>query len=291
MGEGIMNRFFPIAAVVLLGFSIRAQYLITTSDSLQNNGADYVIITHADFTEKLYPLCEIRDSLGLAVKMVEADLIYSTFQGAEQEDKIKAFTQRMYDGWNPRPGYILLVGDASFSNASNDYIPSKLFPKFSYSYLGGYTTHASDNWYVQLDGEDYLPDCAIGRFPVSSAADCEALVRKTVAYERYTVTGNWQKTICLIASQDYEQYATPLLDSFFIPANDSVLKVFDRLGSSSTELRQKTVDAFNRGIVFIFMVAHGSSTPIWTGNYTLFSSQDIDKLTNSEVFPVVFGRG
>jgi hypothetical protein len=105
------------------------------------------------------------------------------------------------------------------------------------------------------------------------------------------MSGIWKKTVCVVASEDYEQYANPLLDSFFIPANDSIIKVYDRLGPNSTALRQKTVDAFNQGLAFIFMVAHGSTTPVWTGNYTMFTASDIDRLTNSEIFPVVFGRG
>ncbi len=285
-----MRNIIRFISILFIVYPLYSQYLITHSDSLQNNAADYVIITHSDFTAALNPLCKLRDSLGLAVKVVETDLIYSTFQGDEDEDKIKAFTQQMYDNWDPGPRYVLLVGDANYAIATKDYVPSKLFPKFSFPYLGGYTTHANDNWYVELDGDDILPDLAIGRLPVSSIEDCEALVAKTVKYERSSISGQWQSTVCLVVSRDFERYATPLLDTFFIPANDSVIKVYDRFGSSSTEMRQKTVDAFNQGTVLIFMVAHGSNTPVWLGDYTLFSYQDIPKL-NNDIFPVVFGRG
>ena len=287
-----MRNFVLLVIIVSINTSLYSQYLITDPDSLQNNGADYLIITHQDFTNKMEPLCKLRDSLGLEVKMAEAPLIYSTFQGASRADRIKAFTQQVYDNWDTRPEYILLVGDANYGDSTEDYIPSKLFPKFSYSYLGGYTTHASDNWYVQLDGDNYQPDIAIGRLTIGTAQACESLVDKIITYERNTDTaGIWRRTVCVVASRDYERYATPLLDTFFIPAGDSIVRVFDSDGPNSTALRNRTINAFNQGIVFLFMMAHGSTTPIWTGDYTLFHYSDIDNLTNDAVFPVVFGRG
>lgn len=287
-----MRHFILLIALLLINSPLYSQYLITDPDSLLNNSADYLIITHQDFTSKLDPLCKLRDSLGLEVKMAEAPLVYSTFQGDSRADKIKGFTQQVYDNWDKCPQYILLVGDANYSDSTEDYIPSKLFPKFSYSYLGGYTTHASDNWYVQLDGDDYHPDLAIGRLTISTAQACESLVEKIILYENNTdTTGMWRRTVCVVASRDYDQYANPLLDSFFIPANDSIIKVYDRDEPSSTVLRNKTIGAFNQGIVFLFMMAHGSTTPVWAGDKTLFHYSDIDQLTNNAIFPVVFGRG
>lgn len=269
-----MRIFLLLFTILLTIIPLRSQYLITNPDSLLNNGADYLIITHESFTDKLYPLCRLRDSLGLAVKMVEANLIYSTFPDNERALMIKRITQQVYDQWVPQPQYILLVGDASRGDTTSDYIPSKLFPKFSYNYLMNLTTHASDNWYVQLDGsDDYLPELAIGRFPVNNPQACESLVEKTIRYETTDSMGIWRKILCIVTSSDYEKYANILLDTFFIPAEDSIIKVYERLGPNSTALREKTVSAFNQGIVFLFMVAHGSSTPMRCGSITLFNSQ------------------
>ncbi|MBM3314835.1 hypothetical protein FJY71_03200, partial [candidate division WOR-3 bacterium] len=62
-----MCRF--VAVVLIAAGSAAAQYLITTPESLMSNGADYLVITHDTFTDAVYPLCELRDSLGLSVKM------------------------------------------------------------------------------------------------------------------------------------------------------------------------------------------------------------------------------
>lgn len=287
--ELLMKRIITGMCIALFIGTVHSQYLITNSDSLMNNGADYLVITHQDFTSACNPLCKLRDSLGLSVKMAEVSLIYSTFADADKAASIKKFTQQVYNSWKPRPQYILLVGDACRGNEAKNFIPSKLFPKFSYSYLGGLTEHASDNWYVQLDGADNQPDIAIGRFPVQTLDGCKNLVEKVITYETKTAPGPWQRNVCMVVSTDFSQYATELENTYFKPAKDSIIKIQDNMGNS-TVLRQMVVDAFNKGIVFLFMGCHGSTTPIWTGSTTLFSSQDVSKLKNS-VFPVILGRG
>jgi hypothetical protein len=254
-----------------------------------NNGADYLVITHQDFTGELNPLCKLRDSLGLQVKMVEVSLVYSTFQDADKATSIKKFTQQVYNSWKPRPQYILLVGDACRGNASKDFVPSKLFPKYSYTYLGNVTEHAIDNWYVQLDGTDNRPDIAIGRFPVQTAEGCRGLVNKTIAYETKSVPGSWQKTVGVVVSADKNVYAQELENTYLKPAKDSIVIIMDNMGTSAV-LRQKVIDLFNNGIVFLFMECHGSTTPIWTGTTNLFTAQDVLKLKNSN-FPVILGCG
>jgi hypothetical protein len=101
-----MKKAVLFILALLLPISLYSQYLITDQDSLLNNSADYLIITHQDFTEKLNPLCKLRDSLGLTVKMVESDLIYSTFPDNTEPLMIKKFTQQVYDQWDKRPQFI-----------------------------------------------------------------------------------------------------------------------------------------------------------------------------------------
>lgn len=286
-----MKHTFSIIFLLLLFSNAFTQYLITTPDSLKNNAADYVIITHQDFTESLQPLCKLRDSLDFTVKMAEAPLIYSTFNGTDKSGDIKEFIQNAYDTWTQKPKYILLVGDASRNDDKNNFIPSRQRPKFSFHYLGNLRTHASDNWYVQLDGDDFIPEIAIGRLPVNSVESCRNWVKKIVAYEQINKPADWRKRVALIVSQDYERkYSKPLIDKFFTPHNILVHKVYESMGSSSNQIRQRTIDAFDKGAFLMFAITHGSTTPQWRGSKTLFHYQDLSKLKNT-VFPIVIGRG
>jgi hypothetical protein len=275
----------------LLSAPLSAQYLITTPDSLMDNTADYLVITHGTFTDAVYPLCRLRESLGLEVKMAEVGLIYSTFNTGPRTDRIKAFMHQVYDHWTSRPAYVVLVGDASKdSTTGQDFVPVKLFPKFSYSYYGGLTVHSIDNWYAQLEGQDSIPDVIIGRLPVNSAARCESLVSKIVRYETAPDTGAWIHRALLTSSNDRDEWAVHMDTLFLHPNYDSVYRVHESDGNTAF-LRQKMRAGFNLGVAMVGAVTHGSQPPVWLGSKTIFSYQDVDSLRNINALPVVLGRG
>jgi hypothetical protein len=290
--QGVNRTKLLLSSVLcLLPAVLFGQYLITTPDSLMTNHADYLVITHSDFTNAMYPLCRLRESLGLEVKMAEVGLIYSTFNSGPRTDRIKAFLQRVYDNWTRRPTYVLLVGDACKDSATGqDFVPVKLFPKFSYSYYGGLAVHGIDNWYAQLEGHDSIPDMIVGRLPVNTAARCESLVSKILRYEAAPDTGQWIDRVLLASSDDRAIYATHI-DTMYLRSNyDSVYRVRESDGSS-TYLRQKMRAGFNLGVSLVCAVSHGSQPPCWLGSKTLFSYQDVDSLRNIDRLPVVLGRG
>ncbi len=276
--------------LLALAGPLAAGYLITTPESLMTNSADYLIIAHPDFTSALYPLCNLRDSLGLAVKMAEVSLIYSAFPTGPRTDRIRAFLQQAYDHWNPRPEFVLLVGDACRDSTHDDFVPVKLFPKFSYDYAGGLTAHGADNWYTTLSGADSIPDIILGRLPVNTLARAESLVAKIVRYETSTDTGPWTRTTMFVSSNDREFCATELESLFFRPNGDSCYTVVESEGSSAF-LRHKTIAGFNQGVSIVSHCAHGSQPPSWVGAKTLFSYADAESLDNIDALPVVLDRG
>jgi hypothetical protein len=277
--------------LVLLPLLGQADYLITTPDSLLVNSADYLVITHENFTSALYPLCRLRESLGLEVKMAELPLVYSTFDSGPRTDRIKAFLRQVYYNWPLRPTYVLLVGDAcQDSTTGNDFLPCKMFPKFSYPYYTGLTTHSIDNWYAQLEGNDSIPDLIIGRLPVNTLPGAESLVAKIVHYENEPDTGVWTRTVDLLASTDRQHFADELDSLYFRPAGDSVYTVYESQGNSAF-LRKKTRDGINQGASLLFPVNHGGLPPAWSGSKTLFSYQDVDSLVNLDRLTIVLGQG
>ncbi|MBM3314329.1 hypothetical protein FJY71_00610 [candidate division WOR-3 bacterium] len=255
-----------------------------------SNGADYLVITHDTFTDAVYPLCELRDSLGLSVKMAEVSLIYSTFPNGPRTDRIRAFMERVYGYWNPRPEFVLLVGDACKDTTLGDFVPAKRFPKFSYYYAGGLTEHGADCWYATLSGVDSTPDIIVGRLPVNRPAQAESVVAKILRYETGTDTGRWTSTVLSLASTDRQPDAVEMETTFFRPAGDSVYTVYESQGQSGF-LRHKTLTGFNQGAVFVSQCTHGGLPPAWAGSRTLFSYLDVDSLTNLDGLPFVIGRG
>jgi hypothetical protein len=286
-----MNRRCASALLALtLAGPLAAGYLITTPESLMTNSANYLVITHPDFTSAMYPLCALRASLGLEVKMVEVSLIYSTFPTGARTDRIRAFMEQVYDHWNTRPEFVLLVGDACRDSTHDDFVPVKLFPKFSYDYAGGLTTHGADNWYATLSGHDSIPDVIIGRLPVNTLARAESLVAKIISYETSSDTGLWTRTTALVSSDDREFCAEELESLYLRPNGDSCYEVIESQGSSAF-LRHKTVTGFNQGVSIVAHCAHGSQPPSWVGSKVLFSYADVESLDNAGRLPVVLDRG
>ena len=284
-----MNRRCWFLFLVLVG-PLAAGYLISTPESLATNSADYLVITHPDFTNALYPLCALRESLGLEMKMAEVSLIYSRFPNGERCDRIRAFMEQVYANWSKRPEFVLLVGDACRDSTHDDFVPVKLFPKFSYPYASGLTEHGADNWYATLAGADSIPDLIIGRLPVNTLASAESLVAKIVRYETSADTGSWTHTTMFVSSNDRAPDAAELESLYFKPNGDSCYTIVESEGSSAF-LRHKTLTGFNRGVSLVCHSAHGSQPPSWVGSKMLFSYLDVDSLNNADALPVVLDRG
>jgi hypothetical protein len=279
-----------LVALLALCGPATGQYLITTPDSLLNNGAEYLVLTHESFTASVLPLCRLRDSLGLEVKLAEVGLVYSTFPTGPRTDRIKAFLQQVYDHWSPRPEFVLLVGDASKDTTAGDFLPVRRFPKFSYSYASGLTEHGIDNWYAQLAGADSIPDVMVGRLPVNSAARCDSLVAKIVRYETAADSGAWLGTAMVLASNDRLAYARQLESLYLRPRLDSVYAVYESQGNSDF-LRARTRAGFNAGASFLVPCTHGTQPPAWVGSRYLFSYQDVESLYNIAALPLALCRG
>jgi hypothetical protein len=222
--------------------------------------------------------------------MVEVSLIYSTFTNGGRCDRIRACLQQVYDHWNTRPEFVMLVGDACRDSTHDDFVPVKLFPKFSYPYASGLTEHGADNWYATLSGADSIPDIIIGRLPVNTAASAESVVAKIVRYETSSDTGLWVSTTMLVSSNDRAPDAAELESLCFRPNGDSCYTVVESQGSSAF-LRHKTIAGFNQGTSLVCHCAHGYQPPAWAGSKTLFSYLDVDSLTNADALPLVLDRG
>ena len=75
-----------------------------------------------------------------------------------------------------------------------------LIPTWPVDTYEGYA--ASDNVFVAVDGDDFLPDLAIGRFPVSDPADVTAIVNKTISYHQQAEVGPWRRNILWVTNED-----------------------------------------------------------------------------------------
>jgi hypothetical protein len=148
------------------------------------NRADYLLIAPREFLLTAEPLLRQRQSQGLVSRAVAVEEIYDEFgYGEPGPEAVKAFLEYAYHHWQrPAVRYVVLLGDATYD--AKDYLKTGVVdrvpaPVRKTSYLWT----VSDPSYAAVNGEDDLPDLAVGRLPAANVGEARILVEKVIAYE------------------------------------------------------------------------------------------------------------
>jgi hypothetical protein len=145
------------------------------------HGADYLVVTTADLQAAAGGLAALRAAQGLATAVVDiADVMDEWNDGVPSPHALHDFLAYVHANWRPAPRYVVLAGGGSFDYRNLLGAGGNLVPPLLVTTPWG--LFASDNRLADADG-DGLPDVAIGRLPVVSAAELRGVVRKLQAYE------------------------------------------------------------------------------------------------------------
>lgn len=116
----------------------------------------------------------------LNVLAVTVESIYNEFgYGVKDAAAIKQFLGYAHHHFQaPAPRFVLLGGDAAFDARQDietepDLVPTWFDPEVSHA--------DTDSWYARVAGTDRIADFAIGRWPVQSAVEFDAVAAKTIA--------------------------------------------------------------------------------------------------------------
>ena len=148
------------------------------------NQAEYVVIAPAAYLEAARPLLKRRQDQGLETKAVSFEEITSQFgYGRPSAEAIRDFLAYAFHNWTePSIQYVVLLGDASydprnFTGRDKGAPLPALWAKTSYLWT------SSDPTLGAVNGEDGLPDLAIGRLPATTVEEAQALVQKVLEWE------------------------------------------------------------------------------------------------------------
>jgi hypothetical protein len=285
------------------------------------------MVTHGRLRDAIQPLADFYRQRGLAVEVVDIQDVYDEFNhGISNPHALKDFLSHAYHSWQrPAPRFVLLVGDASW-DAKNEKHDEKQYPAASFSPAHGtvfaeigathygpgtelkhrnlvptwsyltYDGHAAgDNWFVSVDGDDDLPDMAVGRFPVTEPDDVAGIVEKTIRYQQKPEYGPWRNRMLWITSEQ----------TGFIQMSDQLAETFGKRGFAPDRVypppdaaagahdQQRLRDALDQGQLLVHFVGHGgrfiwrTGPPDWQKHRDLFNLDDIDKLQASNRLPVI----
>lgn len=165
-------------------------------------GADLLIISERSFMGALGPLVAAHQAHGRRVATIDVQATYDAFSAGERDPEAIRRAIR----W-ARPHAVLLVGAGNVALRQQD--PAR--PTFIPPYLmrtGRDGEIACDSCYGRLaDGppeQQLIPDIPIGRFPVSTLAEAQALVNKTVVHLAEAAGGVWRARVVALADNDRE---------------------------------------------------------------------------------------
>ena len=261
------------------GFSQLSETLLInnhdfTLETRNKNGEGYLIITPDSYYSQLIPFIQWKQDQGFLVTTINT----SSIPNANTTTGIALVIQDAYDNWTMPPVYVLLIGDV-------DDIPT---------FFGttGYPgpADAVDLYYVTVNGTDYFPDMFIGRLSVSNTTELEAIVNKTIYYEKGQFSNeSWVKNASFLAGNDHH-VVTEGTHNFVISTylnsrgfiSDKLYE--DAYGATSDDVR----DAINDGRGLVVFSGHGNA--YYWGDGPAFYQTDVENLLNVNNYPVVFSH-
>jgi hypothetical protein len=277
------HRYLAVSEQALLAPRVASP----TPSSLRSteNQADYLLITPRALLTAAEPLVQRRQDQGLTVRAVAFEEIADAFgHGQPSAEAIQSFLAFAYHSWTrPSPRYVLLLGDSSYDprNFTGTAQPAPLpalWTKTSYLWT------VSDPELGAVNGEDSLPDLAIGRLPATSLAEANTLVQKLLAWEDsgQGLSGR----AALVADNpdlagDFEADVDDIAASFLQGREVSTLKLAALGGGTRAAIR----DALDSGLSLLSYVGHGGAA-VWASE-NVWNSWDAPSLQAQSQQPLL----
>ncbi len=271
-----------------LGVEAGRSYLVVNADSVkkpevrmpsrsglksQRNRADYLMVGPRELLDVAAPLLELRRSQGLVSRVAALEEIYSEFgHGESRPEALREFLSYAFHHWRkPAVRYVLLLGDATYD--FKDYLGTGVKNRLPpFMVRTSYLWTASDPGYGAVNGEDILPDLAVGRLPAASAEELRGMVKKIISYEANGFLS--RGAVVLVADNpdaagDFEREADEIAVTQLTSRNPRRIYL-GRLGVEPT--RQAIVEAFDAGASLVSYAGHGG-IHLWASENILNSAQ------------------
>ncbi len=263
------------------------------------NGANYLIITHADFTSAANQLATHR-ATDFTVRVVQVQDVYNQFgNGVLDPEAIHDFLAYAIDNWSPSPQYALLMGDGTYDyrdylgEPRDNYIPP--YMAMVDPWLG---ETADENYYAAVSGADIVPDLAVGRAPVNTLAEANAVVAKIISYEGALGLQGLQSVpdSVMFVADNYEPARNAgnfprLADGLAadcLPDSYTVQTIYyGETHGTAAAVKSAIISNINQGQRFGNYIGH-AGVGEWADE-GFFAVSDVGGLSNANKFPLVLG--
>lgn len=275
--------------------------------------ADMVIIVPESgiFTSAAKRLAAIHENYdGMKVLVVRADQIYNEFSsGTPDATAYRRFMKMLYDRASnvaDAPRYLLLLGDGSWDNRMLSAEMSGLSPSdFLLCYESENSVSETDS-YVCEDYFGFLDngeggnnlydkvDIGVGRIPVRTPAEADAVVAKIEAYYANNKVSSWKNTVLVVAddgnendhmvsaervaSQTEKLYPGMRVERVYF---DNYERVTTSVGDTYPMARARLSDILDAGALFVDYSGHGN--PVQLSHEMVILHSDFEKSNNGRM--------
>jgi hypothetical protein len=275
---------------------------------------EMVIVVHPNFLASANRLASHKNSISnVNTKVVTTTQIYNEFSsGAQDASAIKEFMRMFYTRANGNeelmPKHLLLFGDGSYDNKNRVPGNKNFIPTYQSRNSNSPTkSYVSDDYFGLLDntegvwlvGQPEGIDINIGRLPVQSSAQANAVVDKIIQYESTSAFGKWRNKITLIADdEDSNIHFNQVEDLVEIiqdkESNLNIQKIyFDSYIQASTpgggrypEAQDRVNRNMDLGNLILNYSGHGGE--IGLSHERVIGLQDINSWSNADNLAMVF---
>ncbi len=206
-------------------------------------------------------------------------------------DALRDYLLQANATWTTKPAYLTLAGDASInprqiecqSTCFKEWtVDESLVPTYIIATDRQIGMVPSDHFYSTLEGNDDLPDIAVGRLPAKTAAELKAIIDKIITYEANLASASeWQQNTLFLSDNkdgagDFCRYNQLVMDTY-----DKFRKFHYCLDEISIEsMRENMFSRINEGILLASYLGHGFVDG-WASE-GLLDAVDMQMLTNKD---------
>ena len=266
-------------------------------------GAEYVIVTHAEFASAARRLADWRaedDRFGrpLTTMVVDVQNLYDEFSGGLLDPMaIRIFVAQAVRDWRVPPVYLTLLGDGTYDYKNNSGLSHT-------NWIPAYQDRSStyDEWYARIAGLDRVPDLAVARIPVQSAAEADGVVDKILRYDQAFEPGPWQARILLVADDVSNPDVPSRVESFFVLDAERIARggmppdldmtkfytgTYPHEGRTKPGARDRFLSLFNEGALILTYIGHGHPE-VLAHEQIFLLNRDVGRIDNGGRLPFVY---
>lgn len=269
--------------------------------------ADMLIISSPLFLQQAQELADYHLVLdGLHGVVADVEEIYNEFStGTPDPTAIRDFIRMVYLRNSENMRYVTLFGRPSFDYRNLKGAGGNFVPCYEQKFGAESTqSFATDDYFALMDDSEGADcggrvDIGIGRLPVSTVEEAEAVLRKIKLYDNLVERhGEWKADILYLCDDE---------DSGYVVSNETYCSMLDTLEpalkatkiycgayphvstSTGVEIPQANADlmeALNKGVSVLCYTGHGGVRGLTGEN--VFTVSNINALENHEKMPFVF---